>query len=143
MQLRNNMILGGAPHPPTIQAAYDAAAANLDVSIWSGCPPEDVFLLNITGRVAKAEIGNSALALGLTGGVPAHLGGHYNWPCWKEYKWQALHRTCVCSCGGANLPRIAKSWHVWRPSSEWKWYTLENSAFCFHSSIVYQYCIMV
>jgi len=49
---------------------YISPCANLDVSIWSGCPPEDVSLLNITGRVAKAEIGNSALALGLTGGVP-------------------------------------------------------------------------
>jgi hypothetical protein len=49
---------------PDIPPDFVHACPNLDVSIWSGCPPSQVKLLNITARVASAKIGDSATAFG-------------------------------------------------------------------------------
>jgi hypothetical protein len=38
----------------------------LDVSIWSGCPPANVALLNITSSVVDAEMGDAATAFGFS-----------------------------------------------------------------------------
>ena len=42
----------------------------LDVSIWSGCPPANVALLNITSSVVDAEMGDAATAFGFSFGNP-------------------------------------------------------------------------
>ena len=42
----------------------------LDVSIWSGCPPANVALLNITSSVVDAEMGDAATAFGFSFGSP-------------------------------------------------------------------------
>lgn len=44
--------------------SYMHACRRLDVSIWSGCPPKGVALLNISGGVAEAVMGDKATAFG-------------------------------------------------------------------------------
>mmetsp|Transcript_10257 Transcript_10257/g.14112 ORF Transcript_10257/g.14112 Transcript_10257/m.14112 type:complete len:307 (+) Transcript_10257:16-936(+) len=41
----------------------------IDVTLWKGRPPPSVSLLNITGRIAKANVGDSALAFGFSNDV--------------------------------------------------------------------------
>jgi hypothetical protein len=47
-----------------IVPAFINACPKLDVSIWSGFPPDNIHLLNITGSVAVAKIGDVATAFG-------------------------------------------------------------------------------
>jgi hypothetical protein len=42
----------------------------LDVTLWKGFPPKSVSLLNITGKIAKANMGDDAIAFGFASGVP-------------------------------------------------------------------------
>jgi hypothetical protein len=54
----------------TVIPIYVHACDNLDVSVWDGCPPKDVSLLDITGRIVEAKLGDSAIAFGFSSGLP-------------------------------------------------------------------------
>jgi hypothetical protein len=53
---------------PSSPPSFLHACPDVDVSIWAGCPPTNVSLLNISNTIVEAKLGDSATAFGFSGG---------------------------------------------------------------------------
>ncbi len=55
---------------------YVATCEGVDVSLWDGCPPNNVSLLNTTNSVVSARFGDFAAVFGFTNAKPRTRKGY-------------------------------------------------------------------
>lgn len=79
--LYNDLVLGiSVAHFPCYQyhtiPSFVVGCPGVDVSLWIGCPPAHVSLLNITNSVVTAKLGDHAMVFGLVNDRPRIWTGH-------------------------------------------------------------------